>query len=168
MGSYKDGTKRFEIRHANDLKFAHPDSLAAPVSRPALGRPSSSSSDEQLTSIQPSSVETPPNQFDGSAAAFSGQSKQAVTGRAVAGRVLEVGNSSGHTHATSKSTEPVPASADDGGLSTGPPPLPAFSRPVRTTRNPNPNYVDAICLESVKPWSASPEEISALNRSIGG
>ena len=37
--------------------------------------------------------------------------------------------------------------------------LPSDSRPVRSTRNKNPSYVDAI-------WSASQEEIDALNQSI--
>ena len=41
----------------------------------------------------------------------------------------------------------------------GPPPIPAFSRPVRTTRNKNPLYVDAM-------WSASIEELRELNASI--
>ena len=39
VGSYKDGRKRFELRHLNDLKPAHPKSIAAPASQPRLGRP---------------------------------------------------------------------------------------------------------------------------------
>ena len=39
VGYYKSGEERYEIRHLDDLKFAHPESLAAPASRPALGRP---------------------------------------------------------------------------------------------------------------------------------
>ena len=45
VGLYKDGSIRYEIRHLNDLKFAHPDSLTAPAQRPKLGRPSGSASD---------------------------------------------------------------------------------------------------------------------------
>ena len=37
--------------------------------------------------------------------------------------------------------------------------LPSDSRPVRSTRNRNPNYVDSI-------WSASKEEIAVINASI--
>ena len=43
VGQYKDGRKRFEFRHINDLKFAHPKSMAAPAQRPKLGRPSATS-----------------------------------------------------------------------------------------------------------------------------
>ena len=41
VGVYSSGEKRYEIRHLNDIKFAHPGSLAAPASRPKLGRPTS-------------------------------------------------------------------------------------------------------------------------------
>ena len=39
VGHYKDGRKRYELRHLNDVKLAHPKSMAAPAARPALGRP---------------------------------------------------------------------------------------------------------------------------------
>ena len=39
VGTYKSGEKRYEIRHLNDIKIAHPKSLAAPAQRPTLGRP---------------------------------------------------------------------------------------------------------------------------------
>ena len=42
VGRFQDGSKRFEIRHLNDVKICHPKSLAAEASRPKLGRPSSS------------------------------------------------------------------------------------------------------------------------------
>ena len=41
------------------------------------------------------------------------------------------------------------------------------ARPVRSTRNPAPQYVDAVQWSSVRPWSASPQEIAALNSAIG-
>ena len=40
VGTLKSGEKRYEIRHLNDLKIPHPDSLAAPIQRSKLGRPS--------------------------------------------------------------------------------------------------------------------------------
>ena len=39
VGLFKNGEKRYEVRHLNDVRLAHPDSLAAPVHRPKLGRP---------------------------------------------------------------------------------------------------------------------------------
>ena len=42
------------------------------------------------------------------------------------------------------------------------------ARPIRSTRNPAPYYVDSIQLSSLRPWSASKDEISAINQSIGG
>ena len=33
VGSYKNNKRRHEIRHFNDLKIAHPDSLAAPANQ---------------------------------------------------------------------------------------------------------------------------------------
>ena len=69
-------------------------------------------------------------------------------------------------HATSIPVERVPASAEENGL-TGPPPIQAFSsgRPVRTSRNPNPYYVDSIAFD-VTPWSATKAQIHELNQSI--
>ena len=48
VGLYKSGEKRYEVRHANDLKFAHPDSPAAPIHRSPLGRPPTSATEPQL------------------------------------------------------------------------------------------------------------------------
>ena len=39
------------------------------------------------------------------------------------------------------------------------------SRPVRSTRNPKPQYVDSIF--GIQPWSADKEEIRLLNKQIG-
>ena len=163
VGTFKDGTKRYEIRHANDLKFAHPKSLTAPAVRPTLGRPSSSSSDAQLTALP--SHPTPSNQFDESEPASSvaaDQNKQTLQTRKDA-------TTDRPTHETSNQNCRVPASIKEGGQElTGPPKIQPFSgRPTRTTRNPNPIYVDGIQLESNKPWSASSAEIQELNRMIG-
>ena len=41
------------------------------------------------------------------------------------------------------------------------------SRPVRSTRNPKPTYVDSVEVAGMtKPWSASKIELEALNRAI--
>ena len=139
VGQYKSGEKRYEIRHFNDLKLAHPESMAAPASRPTLGRP-------------PKNPSAPAE----------------------------------HQTSTEASEEALPASSPElnrfpnpTSLS-GPPPVPFAAqpvkinktvdtssagnsnRPVRSTRNPAPIYVDALH----KPWSASQLEINALNRAI--
>ena len=137
VGQYQDGRDRFELRHFNDLKLAHPDSAASPVSRPKLGRPPTSSSE------------------------------------------------------ASKQTEVTPTKGKEDGRNRfsgpdGPPPLPPFpshppqqtnprrensnatSRPVRTTRNPAPQYIDSVGISwsTRRPWSASQSDIAALNQSI--
>ena len=147
VGVYNNGEKRFEIRHLNDLRLAHPESLAAEASRPKLGRPSSRSNGQNTTdrqSLQPtrsnnfSTAPEPPVSLP------SSKSKQA------AGPAATVAMNPNINHETSTSDSRVPASA----------------RPVRTTRNPSPYYVDASQW-SPKPWSASPGEIAALNAAIG-
>ena len=146
--TYKDGTKRYEYRHLNDLKLAHPESLAAPAVRPKLGRPSVDTSSHSAvpkpTDAQPSPAPSPflsPRKENK-------QTPSPSTGRDDA----KHGNIS---HETS--------------ISTGPPSTPPFpDRPVRSTRNPAPYYVDSIQLSSLRPWSASQTEIDNLNRSIGG
>ena len=149
VGTFKDGTKRFEIRHANDLKLAHPKSLTAPVSRPTLGRPSASSSEEQLTAPEPSFLQKPSNQFGESEPAFVSMDNAAST---ESKQTNFVGTSCEPTHATSIQQRPAPASTANEefeGAITGPPPAPAFSRPARSTRNPNPYYVDGLSFASL-------------------
>ena len=130
VGVYKSGEKRYEIRHLNDLRVAHPDSFASPMARPKLGRP------PKATALTGS-----PNQTDAN---------------------------NDNTRVDRFDDTPPQSSV---------PPLPQPSLPVteskqtleganfqtrqtRSTRNPNPKYVDAI-------WSASPFEIAWLNRAIG-
>ena len=168
----KDGTKRFEIRHVNDLKFPHPKSLAAPAVRPRLGRPAgtSSSLDSKTSTEETAPVPaspSPSNRFlltkQLPNPPSSQTSKQAVaTGNAATKAIVN--------HETSISGKRQPASELDSGLAmSGPPPSPPFpARPVRATRNPSPYYVDSIQLVSCRPWSASQDEVSALNRAIGG
>ena len=173
VGSFKDGRKRYEFRHINDLKFAHPKSLAAPVERPKLGRPAATSvptngqtSTEAASSGSPEPP-SPQNRFD------EGQLPHpSVNNKQAAGSLSA--NETARNHATSNQEFRVPASAPARGLTnesgrTGPPPAPAFSaRPVRSTRNPSPIYVDSIQWSTLRPWSATQNEIQALNSAIGG
>ena len=149
VGLFKNGEKRFEIRHVNDLKLAHPDSLAAPAVRPRLGRPTkspSSSVDGQINTDLPNPTKS----------LLSSKNKQtSSTGRAFS---ASPSNDSATTelvdHATSNVSSRQPASAESSansefqGLITGPPPAQPFGRPIRSTRNPNPAYVDSYWLAS--------------------
>ena len=156
VGLYRNGDKRYEVRHANDLKFAHQDSMAAPASRPALGRPCKrTSTSPQTETSSPFNVRhstdasgtlsTPSNVF----------SDKPVDENKQAGDA----NLTSKNHETSIREDPQPTSN-----SNGPPAINPFSRPARSTRNPNPVYVDGITLP--RPWSASQDEIAELNRLI--
>ena len=118
------------------LKFAHPKSLAAPIHRPALGRPSASVSKPQL---KPEASEPVANRIS---PATVPQQEAADS---------EMSTNAGGGKFESLLTEPSAPTL----------------RPVRSTRNPSPNYVDAMQWSSLRPWSASGEEIEALNRAIG-
>ena len=164
VGSYKDGTKRYEYRHLNDLKLAHPKSLAAPVERPKLGRPPTRTS-AQVKSSEPTDARSSTSagsidktEFNRFPNPTQDKSKQPVGGAAV-------GTPASDNHATSILEERLPASESNGGLSTGPPSIPPFARPIRATRNPNPCYVDSISFD-VTPWSATKDQIHKLNESI--
>ena len=162
VGSYKDGRIRYEYRHLNDLKPAHPKSMAAPAVRPKLGRPTSSSSDGQTSTEATTPEQTPSRQLPKPPPPSSFQNKQAVgSSPAATNATTRFG-----THETSTPNDRVPASVSNDGLS-GPPPIQPFSsRPVRSTRNPAPVYVDGIQWETLRPWSATSSEIEALNKSI--
>ena len=160
VGLYRDRTKRYEVRHLNDCKLAHPASMAAPASRPKLGRPPTSTSGSKLTPIPPQNhspaLPDPPSDS---------------TGRDSGNK--QSGNFGGKTHATSNPEERVPSPTNQSGEGetqssilpqtvTGAPPVAAFpTRAARTTRNQNPRYIDAI-------WSASPIELAYINQSING
>ena len=151
MGSYKSGERRYEIRHFNDLKLAHPQSLAAPAERPKLGRPS-------RTSVRPEG-QTPTDVGDASAPSSFLPSKPVVDdtpsfpelSRETALKNKQaVGTNSNATHETSKQQfHPPTANEEFQGVITGPPPAPAFTRPARSTRNPHPHYVDSFVLDSL-------------------
>ena len=151
VGSYKDGRKRFEYRHLNDLKFAHPQSLAAPVERAKLGRPTSDLSKVSVATDKTNSKSkmapvTPLDRFD------------YIPNPTVTSRAENVNNENGannllQNHATSSSNNNNPPSEDRARENSN-------ARPVRTTRNARPNYVSAI-------WQASPIELAIINQSIG-
>ena len=146
VGSYKNGERRFEIRHLNDVKIAHPDSLAAPVERPKLGRPAKPTSPMDVQSPTDGPLQaTPSNEFDNFPSKAAGSESDSQSKQA-AGRVgtRDIGN-----HETSTPWERGPAltaNEEFTGSVTGPPPQPAFSRPIRSTRNPAPYYVDGFGL----------------------
>ena len=147
VGIFKDGRKRYEIRHLDDIKFAHPDSLAAPIHRPKLGRPSASADSRvstEVTTAPSRSLTTPLAETERK------QSKQN-------------GSTPSPSRTTTATADTPAASAADPNIGdlTGPPSIKPFSRPIRATRNPNPKYVDAI-------WSATQDEIEAINAAIAG
>ena len=141
VGVYKSGEKRYEIRHVNDLRPAHPDSFAAPFHRPKLGRPARSAPVEGQPTTE---AVTPP--FDGK--------RQGDTHPPLSRSLLPT---------PSQSPLPTPSSVDqDESKQTLLPPGDrenSNARPIRATRNPNPIYVDAI-------WTASPSDLKALNEAI--
>ena len=162
---YNSGEKRYEIRHLNDLRLAHPESLTAEAVRPKLGRPRTSvqpavqnttdanqtgsrSNDATQTGL-PSSPSTTVPFPKPPAESLPGENKQTYSTQ----RVPPNATSQTENHETSNPNRRVPASN---------------VRPVRATRNPNPHYIEAYQWSSHRPWSASPQEIAALNASIGG
>ena len=148
VGIYKSGEKRFEVRHLNDLKLAHPDSLAAPAHRSKLGRPSKQTEAKPAAEGQqtePGSSSGIPNRLSEfphpPSVPLVAQSKQAD----------QIGNRFSENHETSNQQRPsLPSTANEEfeGVITGPPPAPAFRRPPRSTRNQNPCYVDSLSFGS--------------------
>ena len=128
--------------------------MAAPAQRPALGRPSSSNGQNQ-TDLNPSPPPTQSPEPVPAAPPFGAKNSKQTRS--------DVAISQNPTHATSNTDGHVPASVVDDGSTSGPPPFKPFSRPVRSTRNPNPAYIDAFAPAA---WSASPVDIRELNKSI--
>ena len=125
VGTLKNGEKRYEVRHFNDLKLAHEDSPAAPIHRSKLGRPAKAKTENK------SQIELPHPPPDST------------------GRVAVNNQTRGKIQ--NEETQPPPvSSANDEfqGVVTGPPPVQPFGRPVRSTRNPYPMYVDSFWLAS--------------------
>ena len=131
------GEPRYEVRSWRDLKVAHVEADTIEAQRPKRGRPKKLVTIDQ--SEPASSVSKPETQGD------------------------------------SDVNKPASSTTNDAQNSKV-----GGKRPARTTRNPNPSYVDSITntgpppalafpgrpLQSVKPWSASVNEIMELNRQI--
>ena len=144
VGSYKDGRKRFEYRHVNDLKFAHPKSLAAPIERPKLGRPTTVQSESsESTEAKMTAHPTPSNRSN----EFSRQQQlpePSPVNPPPQAENKQIGTRDDVNHETS-----IP------------------DRPQRSTRNPNPIYVDSLRLQAPpRAWSASESDLQWLNASI--
>ena len=163
VGIYADGSKRYEVRHLNDLKLAHPDSLAAPVQRPKLGRRSNPTEALNQTE-QP--IES------GQTNRLIADPKPTKTLPVADVNKDRVGIQKTLNHATSTPSVDIPA-PDPG----EPGKIQMTKRTVRSTRNPNPIYVDSLTLgpppslgfpaNSDRMWSASPAELAVIQRSIG-
>ena len=165
MGDYISGEKRFEIRHANDLRFEHTDSMAAPASRPKLGRPATVQAKSSPPTDQNPQQTRLQNRFDSFPNPPAGNGADPPRSEV---NKDAVGNQTASNHETSSVGQRQPASLPQArensngfsGQQTGPPPGRPF-RPVRASRNPNPIYVDAM-----SSWTASQAELDFINRSI--
>ena len=179
VGILKSGEKRYEVRHLNDLKICHPDSLAAPVQRPALGRPSNQVASPTTTDArsQPTPAPSPQNRLkpvepDPKPTNSSGKDKEVNKPKGAKIQTPETMSTNPHPNYIAKGplvTEQMFNQANWPKILG----LPPASRPVRTTRNPNPVYIDAI--QSIgdfsRPppnhyWSPTPAELADLNKSI--
>ena len=158
VGNLKDGTKKFEVRHVNDLKFAHPKSLASSIHRPSRGRPPQSVHPDLQ---QPTDELAQTNGAEGTPQnRFSPDPKP--TNISTGPESKQSGTEERANHATSKQgrrESPIEPDAE-WKPSGGPPPVAPFERRApRSTRNPSPMYVDAI-------WTASQSELDQLNKDI--
>ena len=114
--------------------------MVAPAVRPKLGRPSVQSDVQGDTGeVSPSNPDSEQNRLSNPnppPATTSSNSKQTVNGRS---------QQLSHETSTSFGRSPaLTANEEFQGPITGPPPQPAFARPARSTRNPNPYYVDSL------------------------
>ena len=112
VGTFKDGEDRFEIRHVNDLKFAHPDSLAAPIQRPRRGRPSARVDSPSTTDGQTMAAPepTPSNQSDSSVNNATGAavgSRPVRATRNPAPKYIDAVELAGNSNAFSTHAEPT-------------------------------------------------------------
>ena len=154
VGTYKGGQKRYEFRHLNDIKLAHPKSLAAPAERPKLGRPSATPTSTSSDGSGPTGIATPEG--------ATNPSNQLTD--------LPV-----DTLPEVQSPPSVPDSESKQTFSGREPAKIQTSKlPRRSTRNPNPIYVDSIMtgppptppFTTPRAWTASGEELAWLNQSI--
>ena len=72
-----------------------------------------------------------------------------------------VGTSPVASHETSNFVGRAPASAGNpANIQT------SLRQPARSTRNPNPKYIDEVQIDGQRPWSASKQEIASINAMI--
>ena len=161
VGQFKSGERRYEIRHLNDVHCAHPKSLAAPAQRPKLGRPPQMTVPSGIrTSTEDRLAPRPP-----------------PTDRLNRLSELPPQEVSSEPASIGDVNKPV-----DGSKQTLPNEIQtaAGNRPVRSTRNPSPIYVDAFStvaeatgpppfrgFPKLRTWSASASDLDAINASIG-
>ena len=180
VGNYQSGEPRFEVRHINDLKLAHPDSMAAEAKRPKLGRPtvqpgSSVPADATSQSNSSRSVSKPSAT---SSQSHSPRSKSPTKTNDVSEKIQTAFD-------TLSGKPPHPDYIKKGPIITNQMfddanwpqilKIPESSRPIRASRNPNPRYVDAISFgpppqlgfPRVQPtWSASSADLAEINKWI--
>ena len=150
IGSYVDGRPRLQQYNWNSCKIAHLREDADEAERPKLGRKPKpkDSTPSSLTSSTPSSDST-----------------------------LSTSNTStADSHNTLSGLPPHPDYVKKGPLITEEMfenanwpkilQIPSRDQPIRSTRNPNPSYVDALRKSSA--WTASAMDIASINASIGG
>ena len=167
------------IRDINDLKLAHPDSMAAEAKRPKLGRPtvqteSSVSSEATSKSTLSKSVSIP----SATSQSHSPRSNSPTKTNNASGKIQTAFD-------TLSGKPPHPDYIKKGPIITNQMfddanwpqilNIPESSRPVRASRNPNPRYVDAISFgpppqlgfPRVQPtWSASSADLAEINKWI--
>ena len=141
VGTYADGSDRYEDRFWGDLKAVKLDNVKE-EERPKLGRPK-----QQSIEIKPTIATGPPKTQP-----FSSSKKP-------------------HPEYIKKGpliTEKMFDSADWPKILDIPKETPP-TRPIRSTRNPEPNYINTITNPQFQPasWSASSTDLKIINNSIG-
>ena len=142
VGVHKDNSPRYEVRHWRDLKLCHLPPDAPEAQRPKLGRPPKSTSS---TEAQPTTDAVTP------------QTPAPVESR-----------QTGITTETVKTTDDENKQNKPAATTTN---SNVGGKPTRSTRNPNPRYIDSVTtLQSNHPermWSASVADLAVINQSIG-
>ena len=161
VGSFVDGRPRLQTYNWNLAKIAHLRDDAECGERPKLGRPAAARSNKEERVPDPPDIQS----SNPSDSVPSSISKQTPPNSAERGKIQTSFN-------TLSGKPPHPDYIRRGPLITEEmfnkwtPELlgidPKTTRPTRTTRNPNPRYVDSIH----RPWSASVEEINLLNQQL--
>ena len=156
VGLTKSGEVRTELRHWKDLKVAHMRPEAKEAQRPKRGRPAK----------QPTSTRS-------EADCTTGVDPQIIQDGAEINKPSASNSRAGNSNARStlipsaRPSHNIPSMKNSAGNS---------NRPARSTRNPDPKYVDALTLQVTGPpaskpfanrtWSASAYELEQINKSI--